>query len=115
MSKTRTKEELIRLAWIAALRRSGHRKCVEDYSTSKGRVCALGLLAEVAGINARDVQGLELHEVGALAGLCKNESRYVAWLNDGNLINIRPHTFREIADIVEGWVTQSLSTKVNLC
>ncbi len=104
MSKARTKQELTRLAWIAALRRSGHRKCVNDYSTSNGRVCALALLAEVAGINARDVDGLEVHEVGALAGLREDESQRVAWLNDGvDVINIRPHTFREIADVVEGW------------
>ena len=46
MSKSKTKEELVRLAWIAALRRQGDRQCRYRFRDGD-KVCAVGLLREM--------------------------------------------------------------------
>ncbi len=104
MSKTLTKEELVRANWLVELRRQGHRQCRLDYS-DRGDVCALGLLGEVARLELDD--SVDLWEVGELAGLDCNQSVEIASRNDGGYDlygRLYPeHTFAEIADIVEGW------------
>jgi hypothetical protein len=50
------KYALIRNAWIAALRREGHRECREDWTRDGYQVCALALLVEVAGIKLRSTR-----------------------------------------------------------
>lgn len=99
MSEVKSKETLVRLAWIAALRRQGHRKCTDEYHGSGGRVCALGLLAEVAGEKVDDITKTD--KVGSWAGLDFFQSVKVINMNDGE--NTPKRTFSEIADVVEGW------------
>jgi hypothetical protein len=100
MSKAKSKTELVRLAWIAALRREGHRQCSRVYRDNDGNVCALGLLAEVGTMSCYDMA-----EIGALAGLDYFQAVTVACMSDGVAFD-HPHTFAEIADIVEGWFSE---------
>ena len=98
MSEVKPKETLMRLAWIAALRREGHRKCTGEYQSGFGKVCALGLLAEVAG---KKVDGLtRIDEVGGWAGLDFMASARVMNMNDG--VGQPKRTFSEIAGWLEG-------------
>src|SRR5262245_59573153 len=62
------KYALIRNAWIAALRREGHRQCREVLARDGYQVCALAILAEVAGIKAADIPSRK-NQIGPLAGL----------------------------------------------
>ena len=102
MSQTKSKEELTRLAWLAALRREGHRKCAGVYfKPTSGRVCALGLLIEVVEPEGNRM----LHYadvVGARAGLSAKQTGEVLRRNDGTFGCSR-YSFAEIADMVEGW------------
>lgn len=99
MSTQKSKEELVRLAWIAALRREGHRKCTDAYHGFGGAVCALGLLAEVVGEKVDDLT--KTSDVGSWAGLDFQHSVAVINMNDGE--NTTKCTFSEIADVIEGW------------
>lgn len=111
MSKTLTKEELVRAAWLVELRRQGHRQCNGEFKNGM-RVCALGLLAEVAHYDLDGDEDADI--VGALAGLTTHQAKEIAARNDGGLIGVagvvpkgirrfREHTFAEIADVIEGW------------
>jgi hypothetical protein len=100
MSTTKTKEELTRLAWISALRREGHRKCLDFYEDYQGRVCALGLLCEVVGKSPGEM-GTVSH-IGALAGLDGHQATAITFMNDGRG-PCREYSFSEIADEVERW------------
>lgn len=102
MTTPLSKTELVRTAWIAALRREGHRQCTEYYYLpSEGLpVCALGLLMEIAGMPLSD--STEQEDIGGLAGLSYVESYDIAARNDGGA-TYRKHTFAEIADVVERW------------
>ena len=124
MSKTIDSTELIRLAWITALRTQGDRKCTGSYFKGH-KVCALGLLGEVAGEQTVDVPMLpkggggfytgktflsldDTHDIGALAGLDEIQSDRVVSMNDGvslddPTVSGKQHTFSEIADVVEAW------------
>lgn len=109
MSKTLTKEELVRAAWLVELRRQGNRKCEGAYSRGT-KVCALGLLAEVAKLDWEDGSAPGMSAVGKLAGLTYYQSEQVAARNDGTFISLYgrctllpKHTFAEIANVVEGW------------
>ena len=113
MTQPLTKEELIRGAWITALRRQGARQC-ERHVFEKGtlRVCALGLLAEIAGIGriakAIVARHGEFDFIGRRAGLSKRQTEDVWKMNDGYAPFETPkHTFSEIADVVEGWFKKS--------
>jgi hypothetical protein len=67
VSEPLDKAVLSRAAWLTELRRQGHRQCVavyEDDSDGTMRVCALGLLREVA---REWPDGID--DVGAIAGL----------------------------------------------
>jgi hypothetical protein len=107
MSEHKSKETLVRLAWIAALRNQGDRQCREMMRQGQ-LVCALGLLAEITEFSGSIIEA-EL-VVGAMAGLDDNQCSHVACLNDGvrnkrlgfNL-KFKKHTFSEIADVIEGW------------
>ena len=101
--KPLTKEELIRSAWITELRRQGERKCEAYLRDAEGMVCAIGLLREVVGrprMHSED-------RIGALAGLNPTQVWQVVIMNDGEApygeVEIRPHTFAEIADVIESW------------
>lgn len=98
MTKELTKQELTRLAWITELRRQGHRQCRLRLFAGNS-VCALGLLAEVAGIvdQKRVFDDAYYKEIAASAGLTESHIIDVYQLNDTG------HTFAEIADVVEGW------------
>jgi hypothetical protein len=98
MSTAKTKKTLARMAWVTALRNSGDRQCRNSYEDD-GYVCALGLLAEVAGID--DVWGRTEGNVGGHAGLSQAQSLMVARLNDNGV------TFSEIADVIESWFPAS--------
>ena len=108
MAITKSKTELVRLAWIAALRQQGDRQCSEAFAETHGaRVCALGLLIEVAGHDPSHPENLPFkwaddRDIGTLAGLTKAQSREIARRNDGGG-KYHQHTFAEIADVVAGW------------
>jgi hypothetical protein len=95
--------DVVRSRWIAELRRQGDRKC-EGKLSDGHRVCALGLLSEVAGL-----RGYAAKSWGAIAdagGLNAMQMDHIWRMNDGNQIYSPPihkHTFAEIADVVEGW------------
>lgn len=109
MSTTKTKEELVRLSWLTELRRQGHRKCTGALSEGSN-VCAIGLLAEVAGVpldQADDecAEAGDFFPVGKLAGLTREQTELVWIANDGAAPR-RPGdrlTFAEIADEVASW------------
>jgi hypothetical protein len=109
MSTHKTKEELTRLAWLAALRRQGERQCTAEYFNWETRqACAMGILIEVAlppqqWAHAEDE---DVDSFGALAGLNLEQCREVVALNDGNE-GKRQHTFGEIADVVEAWFVKA--------
>lgn len=102
MAQPKTKEQLVRMAWVTELRRQGHRQCYGAYYEGNKRVCALGLLAEIAEVNAEKYD--EPSDVGSLAGMTEEQSSAVWCMNDGESdFHGRKHTFAEIADVVEGW------------
>ena len=107
MSRTVSKEELVRLGWITELRRQGDRQCTNGAYTHDRLVCALGLLREVAlpRLSPEEREGWdEVADVGAFAGLSENQSTEVTLRNDGDdELGFHKHTFAEIADVVEGW------------
>ena len=90
MATTKTKEELVRMAWITALRQQGDRQCVGQ-ADHRGGVCAMRLLADMGG------RWTDLYEVGEGAGLSRYRTGAVIRMND------RGTTFSEIADVVESW------------
>lgn len=101
MTKQLDKATITRLAWITELRRQGHRKCT-GMLFKAGGVCALGLLAEVAGMTDTD----DYLEIGRAAGLTHFQADDIWKMNDGwegLMSSVRQHTFAEIADVVDGW------------
>lgn len=94
-----TREEMVRLAWLAALRWQGSRQCSGNY-VDGARVCALGLLAEVGGMPISD--DIDFDAVGALAGLDTLQSQFVFHMNDGIDFTKRA-TFAQIAQQVASW------------
>jgi hypothetical protein len=99
MAQAKTREELIRLSWLTELRRQGHRKCTGQYYDQDGGVCALGLLREVAGIDANE-DGI----IAAAAGLSEHLALVIVQLNDGDSgMRLRQYSFAEIANVVEKW------------
>ena len=99
MSTTRSKKEIVRLAWLVELRRQGHRQLVGGTCDGRGRVCALQFLWEVAGA-PMDVRNFR--KIGALADLGSEMTLKVMHMNDG-IAPYRRHTFSEIADEVASW------------
>lgn len=111
MATSKTKEELVRLAWLAALRRQGERQCA-GFSGNPAKACALQLLAEVAGIPAINLSGA----VASTAGLSDEQGWRVIAMNDGRAYARAPHfrvsrkhTFAEIADVIAGWFAKGRS------
>ena len=91
MSTTKTKTELVRMAWITALRTQGHRQCRGRFVMGN-KVCAVGLIREVAQTShgsVCEIVGISLDQMG-----------HIIVLNDK-----RHATFAEIADVVESWFT----------
>lgn len=111
MAEQLNKQTLTRLAWITELRRQGHRQCRMEYAEDDGRnthVCALGLLAEVAGIHPSEMYAMHGSDIGALAGMKLWHCQKIVAMNDGERIHgrrtkYRKHTFSEIADAIEAW------------
>ena len=89
MSTTRTKTELVRMAWITALRTQGHRQCRGRFNKGN-KVCALGLIREVAQTSHGTLC--------EIVGISLDQMRHIIVLNDK-----RRATFAEIADVVESW------------
>jgi hypothetical protein len=110
MSNAKSKTDLVRLAWLTALRRQGGRQCGGSFSDSRGRVCALGLLQEVALRPDEIILACwdDIDAVGALAGLNPQQSWDVTYRNDGDDGHAK-HTFAEIADVVAGWFAEAPS------
>jgi hypothetical protein len=96
------KYALIRNAWIAALRREGHRQCREVWTRDGYQVCALALLAEAAGIKAADIPSRK-HQIGPLAGLSSEQVDRIIQMNDEGDLGEDPYSFEEMADILEIW------------
>lgn len=92
MSRPQTKEALTRMAWVAALRRSGHRQCCQRLTDGRGNVCALGLLQEILGGEREGYRAL-----GHAAGLDFGQGLAVIRMNDFG------DTFPQIADEIESW------------
>lgn len=103
MSTTLKPTDLVRLAWTTALRRQGHRKCAGTL-TFGPKVCAMGMLNEVAGYNRSTYPGYEA--LGKLAGLTSKQVGDVIAMNDGTP-NIRAKSFRTIADAIDSWFKES--------
>lgn len=104
----KTKEELTRLAWLVELRRQGHRQCLGAVD-GMGGVCAMVLLGEVAtgGRSFAVHSCAALEDIGSKAGLHVGQVVEVVEMNDGCINrDIPPHTFSEIADVVEGWFSR---------
>ena len=100
MSETKTKQELVRMAWIAALRREGHRQCDGEMFDGHGGVCAIGLLAEISSIRRHQTDAIvdqagDFAPIGNRAGLLPEETTAVWEMNDNGW------AFDEIADEVE--------------
>jgi hypothetical protein len=109
MSTAKSKTDLVRLSWLTELRRQGHRQCGGSFAGSRDRVCALGLLQEVALRPDEIILACwdDIDAVGALAGLNPEQSWDVAYRNDGDAGHDK-HTFAEIADVVAGWFAEAL-------
>jgi len=106
MAEIKSREELVRLVWLAELRRQGHRQCFDSYENDKGGVCALGLLREAAFPErwGDRVAYDDVADVGMLAGLTEAQADDVASRNDGiGRYQGHQHTFAEIADVVADW------------
>jgi hypothetical protein len=106
MSEQLTKAALIRMSWITELRRQGERQCHGSLRLGHSRVCAIGLLGEIADVpSALFYKGCD-YDIGAYAGLTPSQVDGVTVRNDGGPWagkRWRQHTFAEIADVVEGW------------
>ena len=94
MSTTKTKTELVRMAWVTALRTQGHRQCRGRFLDGN-KVCALSLIREVAPTSRGQLSRGQLMES---VGISLDQARHIIDLNDK-----RRATFAEIADVVEGW------------
>jgi hypothetical protein len=108
MTRPLDRTTLIRLAWVEALRRDGARQCVGAYTNGPLR-CALGLLREVAVPRSKWSVQDSIGSIGALAGLSLHQANEIAWCNDGR--GCRPHSFAEIADLVEEWFSSSAALR----
>lgn len=110
MAQPKTKRDLTRLSWLAALRRDGDRQChgelclfvrYPDGRVTVDKVCALGLLGEVSGVTAW--WDADIADIAASAGLTPAQTDQVVFMNDGTCTAYRKHTFAEIANVVAGW------------
>ena len=89
MSTTKTKTELVRMAWVTALRTQGHRQCRGRFLDGN-KVCALSLIREVTPTSRGGLT--------ESVGISRDQMRHIIALNDK-----RKATFSEIADVVESW------------
>jgi hypothetical protein len=107
MATTKTKEELVRLAWITEMRRRPERQC-HGVSRDGHQVCALILLADMTGggvprYTKRPMRNaIDYPTIAARAGLSPEQSQLVIQLNDSGE-GPAPLTFPEIADQIESW------------
>ena len=117
----------LRRRWLIALRTQGHRKCSGlcnsiQVKTRSGveltpiyQTCALGLLGEIVFgpfwwqhyEDGRAYDG-DLVPIAAMAGLDEAQVGEIIKRNDGLIDRdnggwYRPHSYREIADVIEGW------------
>jgi hypothetical protein len=118
----------IRREWLRRLREQGNRQCVGLYrgidvsltgryvtvaAISPVRVCAMALLGEIVHgpqwwMKAQTDSYINLPNIGAMAGLSLSQVERIVKLNDGGRCSrtdklVRPHTYRQIADVIEGW------------
>ena len=122
MAEQLDKTVLTRLAWLTELRRQGHRQCVGGQTgafknSSDATVCAVRLAFEMIPAEARDAHDSIVVVVAKATGLSYAQAATVLMLNDGRRewwvdgedvflspqFEVRPHTFAEIADVIEGW------------
>ncbi len=103
--------------WVAALRSGKYEKGTCVLKTSDGRYCCLGVLTEVMGfpIDAKDVllskETMEACEMKSYDGTIigpktdGSVSQILTRYNDGaygaGQYNMEPHSFAQIADIIE--------------
>jgi len=97
VSTTRSKPELVRLAWLVELRQQGQRQHWTWNYSGGDRVCALQLLWELLGKPGRRLAP-DFPAIGARAGLSTAQTWEVISLNDR-----RRRSFSEIADAVAAW------------
>lgn len=102
MATTKTREELVRMAWVTALRQQGDRQC-HGMGHYKGSVCALMLAGEVAGLSERE---RTYSRCASAVGLSDGQCGDVMGMNDGINDADHKHTFSEIADVVESWFSK---------
>jgi hypothetical protein len=117
----------LRAQWLRRLRDQSSRQCTglfKDhgvelcgrYVTVKalhpGRVCAMALLGEITEgprwYSGDRLPSVNVITIGAKVGLSEAQVRQIVAMNDGGSSSadgrkIRPHSFGEIADVVETW------------
>jgi len=116
MAQTKTKEELVRMAWCTALRQYPDRQCHGMSRDAGGKVCALILLADMTGgaplYSKRPMRNaIDYPTIAARAGLSPEQSQKIIQANDwgkkpytpGKKQAPNPLTFAEIAAEIEGW------------
>lgn len=124
-------QETTRREWLKRLREQGNRQCVGLYreidvslegryaivaAISPVRVCAMALLGEIVHgpqwwVKAKAHSHINLPNIGAMAGLSLSQVERIVKLNDGGRCSrtgemVRPHTYRQIATVVERWFAQ---------
>ena len=124
---TRARQEALRAEWLRRLREQGSRQCTglfKDHSVElcgryvtvkalhPGRVCAMALLGEITEgprwYSGDRLPSVNVITIGAKVGLSEAQVRQIVAMNDGSSSSadgtkIRPHSFRQIADVVETW------------
>jgi hypothetical protein len=93
-----TKKELIRTAWVTQLRCQGHRQCRDKFFGRGGKLCAIGLLVEVADPHHHHVEHFDIEEFAQRAGLADFQVCEIIGMNDED-----GASFAEIADQIELW------------
>jgi hypothetical protein len=108
-------QAVVRTQWLKALRTQPERQCAGLCRNVPGlplhQVCAIAMLGEVIYGPAwwqRGHAAMTEHEIGRKAGLSAEQTQRVIRMNDGGGDGwtckiVRPHTFGEIADLIERW------------
>jgi hypothetical protein len=107
MLRSKSREELVRLAWLTKMRRHPELQCVGAWDGDK--MCAMALLGEMIG-NFEKTSCLDSHKVGAAAGLTRAQVEAVIDMNDRqNPLIGHTYTFPMIADEIERWFAKPVN------
>lgn len=120
MATTKSRPELVRMAWVTALRQYPDRQC-HGMSREGKQVCALMLLADMTGgdvprYTRRPMRNaIDYPTIAARAGLSPEQSQKIIQFNDwgrkpytpGKKQAPNPLTFAEIAAEIECWFAES--------